>query len=370
MPGWQVILIASALVCAVSGALAALLVFAERFLVRYGRCLIDINRGHKRLTAQGGRTLLATLMEEGIFVPSACGGRGTCALCKLKVLQGGGPLAPTEVPLLKPDEIRDRVRISCQVKVRNDIAIEVPEELFSIRSYRGVVERILDLTHDIKELRIRLVEPESIRFTPGQYIQLVAPAYEGSPEPVYRAYSMSRPPSDDRAVETIIRLVPDGICTTWVFRHLKEGDEVEFNGPYGQFRLSTTPREMIWIAGGSGMAPFWSILRHMQEKNVRRKTMFFFGAVRRNDIFFLDEMRRKEKELEWFRFVPALSAPAEGGQWDGEHGLITEAVDRLAGDAADKEAYLCGSPGMIDAAIKVLKAKGMTDDRIFYDKFA
>ena len=152
---------------------------------------------------------------------------------------------------------------------------------------------------------------------------------------------------------------------------LKEGDEVTFTGPFGEFRLSdAADREMVWIAGGSGMAPFWSLIRHMKQNNIRRKCTYFFGAVQKEDMFYLDELRELEGELDWFRFLPALSAPADGDDWQGETGLITEVVDRnVAGDGDRMEAYLCGSGGMIDAAIKVLKTKDIADEQTYYDKF-
>lgn len=362
--------IATILVGALSGILASLLLIAERYLANYGACTIDINRGAKRLEVKGGQTLLSSLMGQGVFIPSACGGRGTCAYCKCTVLAGGGPVALTEVPLLTAEELDANVRVSCQVKVRNDVAIEIPEELFLVRQFRGVLERVRDLTHDIKELRIRLVEPETIEFTPGQYVQLETPPYGDNPEPVYRAYSISSPPSDDRHVELIIRLVLGGICTTWVFTMLAEGDEVSFNGPYGEFRLTETGSEMIWIAGGSGMAPFWGMIRHMKEQGIRRECTYFFGAVQGRDVFLTDELRQLEREIPWFHYVPALSGEVEG-DWAGETGLITDVVERHLSreGAGGKEAYLCGSAGMIDAACKVLEKMGIPADRIFFDKF-
>lgn len=364
------LLLATAAASGLMVVLSALILLAERVLVNYGTCMIDINSGDRSLEVAGGEPLLSTLMREGIFIPSACGGRGTCAYCKLKVLEGGGAVTPTEEPLLTADEIADNIRISCQVKVRNNLAVLVPEGLFLVKQYRGRVERITDLTHDIKQVRIGLVEPETIQFTPGQYIQLQAPAYGSNPEPVYRAYSMSSRPSDNKAVETIIRLVPGGICTTWVFTKLAEGDEVIFSGPYGDFRLSETDREMIWIAGGSGMAPFWSILRHMRENGIRRKCTYFFGAAHRADLFFLDELRQLEAVLDWFTFIPALSAADQRDDGACQRGLITDVVDRHFADGSQAEAYLCGSPGMIDAAVKVLRAKGISEQHTYYDKFA
>jgi len=362
------VLLAALVSGATSGILAVLLVVAERYLADYGTCVVDINGGSKRLEVQGGKTLLATLMQEGIFIPSACGGRGTCAYCKVKVREGGPPVAPTETALLAAADLAASVRLSCQVKVRNGLAIEIPESLFLVKQFTGVVERIRDLTHDIKGLRIRLVDPPAIEFTPGQYVQLETPVYGDNPEPVYRAYSIASPPSDREHVELIVRLAPGGICTTWVFTLLKEGDTIRFNGPHGEFRLSDTDAEMVWIAGGSGMAPFWSIARHMREKGIQRKATYFFGAVKPRDLFLVDELRQLEKELPSFRFVPALSG-AEGDGWDGEKGLITDVVGRHVEGGAAKEGYLCGSGGMIDASVKVLVAKGVPQERIYYDKF-
>ncbi len=363
------ILLSAAAATGVTVGLAALLLVAERVLISYGQCAVDINDGAKRLDVKGGQTLLSTLKSEGIFIPSACGGRGTCAYCKVKVLDGGGPIVPTELPLLSPEEVRDNVRISCQIKVRNDMRLAIPEELFSIREFIGTLERVRDLTHDIKELTIRLVDPEIIEFRPGQYIQIEAPAYGDNPEPVYRAYSISSSPSMRDRIELVVRRVPNGICTTWVFDRLREGDPIRLNGPYGEFRLSDdASKKMIWIAGGSGMAPFWSMIRHMQEQGIERDCTYFFGAVTPRDLFYVEELARLSEELPWFRFVPALSGK-DLPDWEGEKGLITEVVDRHIQDGSDKEAYLCGSSGMIDASIKVLRAKGIPEDRIYYDKF-
>ncbi len=263
------------------------------------------------------------------------------------------------------------MRLSCQVKIRNDLAVVIPEELFLVKQYRGVVEGIRDLTHDIKELKIRLIEPDSIEFTAGQYIQLETPAYGQVPEPVYRAYSISSVPSDKNTLELIIRLVPEGICTSWVFNILKEGDEVSLNGPYGEFGLSQDERPMIWMAGGSGMAPLWSMVRYMREQNIQRQCTYFFGALGKRDLFLVDELGQMEKELPNFRFVAALSEPSEQDEWNGRTGLITQVArdDKDLEDCSNKEAYLCGSEGLIEASIEMLKDKGMSEERIFYDKF-
>jgi Na+-transporting NADH:ubiquinone oxidoreductase subunit F len=352
----------------IAGGLAALLVLAERYIADYGECTITVN-DEKKLTVQGGTSLLEALSSKKIFIPSACGGRGTCAYCKLKILDGGGPMGPTESPLLEPDEKSNDTRISCQVKVREDLRIEIPEELFAVKEFRGRVARIRDLTHDIKELRIELLEPKTIDFVAGQYVQLVCPPYPGSSEQVSRAYSMSNPPSDNRAVEMIIRLVPDGICTTWVFNHLKEGEEVTLTGPYGKFRLTDNDADMVWVAGGSGMAPFWSIARDMAEHGNQRTVSYFFGALTQKDLFLVDELHEIEEKLPKFRFIPALSQPEEGTEWSGETGLITTVAEKHLPDDCPAEAYLCGSGGMIRAACKTLESKGIPPERTYYDEF-
>lgn len=345
------------------------LAILRRRLAHRGLCRIDINAGEKRFRARRGETLLDALKSQGVFLPSACGGRGACGFCRCKIRRGGGELSPAERRRLREEEIQDHVRLACQVPLRENLTIEVPPHLLAITKYRGVVERIRDLTHDMKELRIRLLEPKAISFLPGQYVQLETPPYGKGMQATMRAYSISSTPQEKEHIELIIRLVPGGICTTWVFTVLKEGDEVAFTGPFGSFHLSRGETEMIWVAGGSGMAPFWGILRHMKQKSIRRKCTYFFGSLDRRDLVFFDELRQLEKELDWFEFVPALSSPDADGRWQGERGLITQVLDRRIRQGTAAEAYLCGSGGMIDAAIRVLNAKGMEDERIFYDKF-
>ncbi len=364
------ILVAAGIACALTTSLSVLLLVAERVLVNYGQCKIDINDGEKAVEVKGGGTLLSSLKSNGVYLASACGGRGTCAYCKCEIHDGGGPVGPTEEPLLTADEINKNVRIACQVKVREDMKIHVPEELLAVKQYTARVERIRDLTHDIKELRLALIDPESIKFKAGRYVQLEAPAYDDNPEAVQRAYSISSVPSETDHVELIVRLVPGGICTTYVFEHLKEGDDVTFTGPFGEFEINESDKPMVWIAGGSGMAPFWSMVRHLKEVGNSRPVKYFFGAVQRRDLFFVEELRELAKELDWFEYYPALSAPAEEDNWDGDVGLITEVVDKHVEQGTEAEGYLCGSPGMCDAACKVLNAKGITNDRIFFDKFA
>jgi Na+-transporting NADH:ubiquinone oxidoreductase subunit F len=362
------LLISVGAVSGISAFLALLMVIADATIANYGEVKITINND-KELDIRGGKPLLGTLMEEGIFIPSACGGRGSCGLCKVKVTEGAGQFLPTELPWLTEEERADNVRLSCQLKVKNDMFIEIPEELFNVKEFRSTVSRMRDLTHDIKEVTLELIDPAEIEMIPGQFVQLQTPEYELTDEPVYRAYSVSSNTKDTRHVELEIRLVPNGICTTYVHNYLKEGDEVIFNGPYGDFHLRDTDREIIFIAGGSGMAPIKSILLSMADEGNPRRARYFFGARSARDLFLVEKMRELEQQLPNFTFIPALSNPEPDDNWDGETGLITDVVDRHMESGDNVEAYLCGSPGMIDACIKVLTDKGVPEELIYYDKF-
>ena len=355
-------------VSAIGAGLAALLVVAERFIANYGECEININEAEKKFVTQGGKNLLAALNEQKLFIPSACGGRGTCGYCKLKILEGGGQVAPTETPFLTEKELKENVRLSCQVKIRESMKIFIPPELLAVKEYECVCTDIQDLTYDTKQFRLELKNPETIDFIPGQYIQLFTPEYKGNEE-VYRAYSISSDPSDKHNIELIIRLVPNGICTTYCFEYLKKGDTVRMNGPYGEFRLSQTDAPIVFIAGGSGMAPIKCILHDMKNNNNERKAVYYFGGNKVKDLYLADLMKEFEQSLPNFKYVPIVAKPDESENWDGEKGLVTEAVQRNEEDLSSKEGYLCGSPGMIDASIKVLKHLGMTEEKIYYDKF-
>ena len=357
------------IISAIGAGLALLLVLCERYVVNYGPCKVTVN-GEKELEVIGGNNLLSVLREEKIFIPSACGGRGTCGVCKVKVLDGAGPVLPTETPFLTKEEMADNVRLSCQVKVRNDLSIEIPEELFNVREYETVCTTIEELTYDMRRFRFEIKNGETINFVAGQFVQLVCPPYKGSSEEVFRAYSVASDPADAGAIELIIRRVPNGICTTWCFEHLQEGDDVSLNGPYGDFRLSDTDAPMVFVAGGSGMAPFVSILHHMRNTGSRREARYFFGGNTVNDLCLDGPMREFEAALDGFTFVPVVANPDPDSGWSGEVGLVTEAVRRQYPDLSGHEGYLCGSPGMIDAAANVFTDLGMADEKIYYDKFA
>jgi Na+-transporting NADH:ubiquinone oxidoreductase subunit F len=219
----------------------------------------------------------------------------------------------------------------------------------------------------MKQFKLELIEPNSISYIPGQYIQLRTPPYAKNKEEVYRAYSISSDPADKNSIELIIRLVPGGICTTYCFEHLKVGDEVKINGPYGQFRLTETDSPIVFIAGGSGMAPIKCMLHYMKNTANKRHAVYYFGSNIVNGLVLPELMQQFEKDLPDFKFVPVISSPQE--KWDGAKGLVTDAVKQYLKDASQYEAYLCGSPGMIDASVKILKELGVSENKIFYDKF-
>lgn len=369
MDFWGPFLTAIGVMCLLTSVLAILMVVAETTLGNYGEVTLTLN-GRKKIAVQGGRPLLLTLKDAGIFIPSACGGRGSCGLCKVRIPEGAGDPLPTELPWLTPAEIRDRVRLSCQVKVRNALQIEIPAAWLSIRQYQARVAGIRNLTHDIREIILELADPPTMEFKAGQFIQFEVPEYARTPEPVYRAYSIASAPARTNQIELEVRRVPNGIATTYIFDHLKVGDRAVINGPYGDFFLQDTDRDIVCIAGGSGMAPIKSILWDMRDRGIRRKTTYFFGARSRRDLFLVDELRALERDWPDFTFIPALSQPDPADAWSGESGLITAVIRRRLPPTPGAEAYLCGSPGMIDACIPVLHEKGFTDERIFYDKFA
>ena len=356
-------------ICALTGGLTILLLIAESVFANYGEVNIDVNKGEKTFKTRGGSSLLRTLSSQKLFLPSGCGGRGSCGTCKCKVLEGGGPLLPTETPYLNDEERKTGIRLSCQLKVKNDIKIEVPEELLSIKEFETVIEKITDYTHDIKGLRFKLSEGETIKFRAGQFANLFSKPYDDVKEETSRAYSISSAPSDNRAIELVVRYVPNGMVTTYVFKHLHEGDRVKLIGPFGDFFLRDTDREIVCIAGGSGLAPIRSIILDMIDRGItNRKATFFFGAVSTRDLYYVEEFKAIEKQHPWFKFIPALSRDDSGHPY--ARGLITNVVADNYNDMKNIEAYLCGSPGMIDACEKMLTGKGMPKTQIFYDKFS
>ncbi|MFA7057626.1 MAG: FAD-binding oxidoreductase [Candidatus Cloacimonadales bacterium] len=351
----------------ISAVLSLLIVVAKAVLQNYGDCEIDIN-GKRKVVVKGGSSLLTSLADENIFIPSACGGRGTCGACKCIVTDGGGPVLPTEKPFFTAKELAENNRLACQVKVKNNIRIEIPEEIFNIRKFKAKVAKIEDYTYDIKGVSFDLLEPKAIDFKAGQYVQIRSPRYGKIRETVTRAYSISSKPSN-KELQLIIRKVPDGICTTWVHDFLKLGQEVEITGPYGDFFIRDTQADIIFVAGGSGKAPIKSMLEDLQEKGSKRKMSYFFGAKTTKDLYLTEYIESFSKVFPDFTYYPILSHSVPEDNWQGRTGWLMPFFPDAIRDPKNTEAYLCGSPGMIAAITKSLTGLGIPEDKIYYDSF-
>ncbi len=362
------VIIATIAFTIMSAIFALLLTIADRTVNNYGEVNLNINE-EKDFKVKGGSSLLSTLREEKIYIPSACGGKGTCGYCKVKVHHGGGPILATELPFMSEEDLKKDVRLSCQCKVKQDIKIEIPEDLFNVKEFDVVVESITDLTDTIKMLRFRFNEGESIKFKPGQYVQLRAPIYKGNDEEVYRAYSIASSPNNKNYIELVIGYVPKGIVTTYVHQYLEVGDKVVINGPFGEFYYHDNDREIIMVATGTGVAPILSILNYMKEQDIKRKATFYFGAKTTSDLFMLDYFNELEESMYDFTFVPSLSRVGENEEWSGDKGRVNDSIDKHLEDGENKEAYLCGGASMIDSIVKSLTSKGIPEDLIYYDKF-
>lgn len=353
---------------AISAVLAVVLVIAQRYLNDYGDCQVDIN-GKKKLTVKGGNTLLNTLNDEQIYLASACGGRGSCGACKCKVTEGGGPLLPTEKPLLSAKEQVDGIRLACQVKIKTDIRITIPDSIFNIRRYKAIVTEITDLTYDIKSVVFKLLDPDRIDFQAGQYVQLETKPYGKIKQKTVRAYSIASKPEDNNIVELIVRLVPEGICTTWVHNFLQVGEEVNLTGPYGDFFIRDTDADMIFIAGGSGKAPIKSMLDHLKIVGTKRRMTYYFGARTEKDLYLTEYFKDMEKVFPEFQYIPVLSRCEDGAKWCARTGYIMPYLKESVRDPEKTEAYMCGSPGMLEACKKELLNLGVKAENIYFDSF-
>jgi len=348
----------------VVGAIGILLVIIDRFLGQYGECRITIN-DNKEILMKGGNSLLASLVDNEVFIPSACGGRGTCGYCRVRILEGGGPVLPTEEPLLTREQLINQYRLACQVKVRQSLKIEIPEEWLALQKYRAEVISVKPLPRTIKELVLKLIEPSIIKFKPGQYVQIKIPTDKGFE---YRAYSIASETKYKDRILLNVRLVSGGIGSTYL-HSLKGGDELEFVGPYGSFVVKDTDKNIVCLAGGVGLAPIRSIIFSLLDEGSKRKITLFYGARLKGDLYYYEEFKKLEKDHKNFRFIPAPDTPEPG--WEGDVGLITDVMERYLGkDDADRtEAYLCGPPPMMDAAIEILSNLGLAKEDILYDKF-
>lgn len=353
----------------IAAILALLLEVADRYLADYGDLHILVNDEHDLLVG-GGNTLLSSLAEEGVFVPSACGGKGTCAYCKVHVQEGGGPILPTETPYLSEEEIEQDVRLSCQVKVRNDLRIAIPEDLLLVKEFTVRVDRVADLTPSIKSIRLDVLSAEDgITFKAGQYVQLEVPEYKLTKKPEFRAYSISSSPDEHSHLELVITRVPEGAVSTYVHDYLKVGDELAMRGPFGEFYLRDSDRNILLIATGSGLAPMLSMLYQIEKEQIRRNTTLFFGARTTKDLYYTATIEELKEKLPLFTFIPTLSRTTEEEDWRGERGRVTDLIAKYVSEGAHTDAYLCGAPAMVESCIDLLKKKGLSDERIFCDKF-
>ena len=392
-------------------ALVAVLLYARRRLVATGEVTIRVNDDpqHDLVTPAGG-TLLGALADCGVFVPSACGGKGSCGVCTLRVKSGGGAVLPTERSHLSRGEEREGVRLSCQVKVKQDLSIEVPPELFSVRKWKCRVRSNHNVATFIKELALELPEGEEVPFRAGGYIQIDCPPYEvqyrdfdieeeyrgdwdrfrmwdftstvETGEEVVRAYSMANYPEEKGVILLNVRIasppprqpeLPPGKMTSWLF-NLKPGDEVTISGPFGEFFAKDTPNEMIFIGGGAGMAPMRShIFDQFRRLKTGRKVSFWYGARSLREAFYQEDFDRIAAEFPNFDWKLALSEPLPEDEWNGLTGFIHQVLyDNYLRDhpaPEDAEYYLCGPPMMLQACLKMLDDLGVEPENIAFDDF-
>lgn len=316
-------------------------------------------------------TVLDAAFRHGVMLMHGCK-EGQCSACKSFLLDGDLEMDRFSTFALNETEEEEGYVLLCKSHAYSDLEVELlsyHEDMLDtgipIQLVYGEVEEIEDLTHDIKRLVIKLVDPPEMNFKPGQYAELYIPGSD-----THRAYSMANTPESDERAEFIIKVYPGGRFSGILDGELSVGEKMKMKVPFGMFMLhEKSAGDVIFVGGGSGMAPIWSILNHMVEKNVDRRATFYYGARTEKDLFYLDELAEMEHKLPDFKFVPALSEPDEDGDWDGETGLITDVVERLEGDLSETEAYLAGPPPMIDAALPVLEKLGVDEDNIYFDKF-
>jgi Na+-transporting NADH:ubiquinone oxidoreductase subunit F len=389
--------------------LVTILLFIEARIVTRGDCRIVINDDtEKSVTVSSGSTLLASLVNNGVFLPSACGGGGSCGQCRCRVERGGGDFLPTELPHLSRKEKKENIRLACQVKVRQDMEIRIPPEIFSIQRYNATVVSNSNVATFIKELVLSLDPGQELEFKAGAYMQIDIPEYEvkftefnvsdrfnaswekfdlrklqaSSEETVNRAYSLASPPYEKELLKFDIRLAtppadhpdaPPGVGSSYTFS-LKPGDKVTLSGPYGDFFVKETSREMCFIGGGAGMAPMrCHILHQLNTVQTTRKMSFWYGARSRQEMFYNDEFQALDQKFDNFSYHVALSQPQPEDHWTGMTGYIHQCLfDSYLRDHPDPteiEYYLCGPPMMIHAVMKMLDSLGVEPDMIAFDDF-
>lgn len=408
-----IIVSAIAVFLVVISLLVVILLYARRKLTPQGEVTLTINDEHN-LQVEPGSTLLTTLSNNGIFLPSACGGVGTCAMCTCQVFEGGGSILQTEVGFFTRKEQMENWRLGCQVKIKEDMKIKVPEEVMGIQKWECEVISNDNISTLIKELIVKLPNGERLDFQSGGYIQIDVPRSEvdfskdidvqgpftddwdklklwdlrmKNSEEVFRAYSMANHPAEDDIVILNIRIaippwnknftefqkVSPGICSSYLFA-LKPGDKIMLSGPYGDFFIKDTDNEIMFIGKGAGMAPMRSHIFHLfQTVKTTRKVTFWYGARSKRDILYNDQFRQFEKDFPNFTFHPVLTRPRPEDNWEGFTGSIHQAIldNYLYNHDApeDVEYYLCSSPEVSEGVLKMLYDLGVSDDMIAFDDF-
>jgi len=389
--------------------LVAMLLIVEAKLVAKGDRTIVINADEENsIKVPGGNTLLSALVNSNIFLPSACGGKGTCGTCKCVVEAGGGDILPTELTHVSRVERRQNVRLTCQLKVKEDLRIRIPEEIFSIKKYNAAVVSNKNVATFIKELVLKLDPGQELDFQAGAFIQIDIPEYEiafkdfsiadrymstwkqfsflslkaAAEESVFRAYSLANPPSEKSELIFTVRIatpppgikhIPPGIGSSYMFS-LKPGDRVTLSGPYGDFFVRETDREMCFIGGGAGMAPMRShIFNQLRGVKTKRRMTFWYGARSRQEMFYDEEFRQLDEKFENFSYHVAFSEPQPEDNWEGFTGFIHQvAYDKYLSshtDPTEIEFYLCGPPMMIAAVQQMLDSLGVEPEMIAFDDF-
>ena len=388
--------------------LVFLIIGAKSQLVPSGNVTIRIN-GEKDVQAPVGGKLLGALADAKLFVSSACGGGGTCAQCKVKVFEGGGSILPTETSHINKREAAEGDRLSCQVTVKQDMSIQIPEEVFGVKKWECTVRSNNNVATFIKELVLELPEGEHLNFRAGGYIQIECPPYDVKfsdfeveteyredwdgadlwryeshvPDPVMRAYSMANYPEERGLIMLNVRIatppfgasesIPPGKMSSYIF-NLKPGDKVLISGPFGEFFAKETDNEMVFVGGGAGMAPMRShIFDQLRRIHSKRKMSFWYGARSKREIFYQEDFDQLQKEHENFQWHVALSDPKDEDNWTGHKGFIHQVLyeQYLKNHPApeDCEYYMCGPPVMNAAVIKMLEDLGVERSQIFLDDF-
>ena len=316
------------------------------------------------------QTVLRSASEQGLMLMHGCK-EGQCAACKSFVLDGDDIELDRYSTFALPDyEKEEGFTLLCRAHVYEDVTIELlnfDEEM--IRSGLPIVNAVAEVvsidtvTHDLRHLVLKLIEPGEITFFPGQYMDIKIPGTEES-----RSFSMAS--TSTKELEFVIKVYPDGLFSSFLDKKLKIGDRLELTGPFGVFTLRDAPdRDLIFVGGGAGLAPILALLRSMAERGIERRAVFYYGARTAKDLCFVSEIEALKEKIPGFRFVAALSEPVAGEDWDGEVGFITDVLKRHEADLSRAHAYLCGPPPMVEAAMPLLASLGAPEKHIYYDKF-